>query len=205
MYVLSVAMPFNFKRLEIPEVILIEPKIFGDERGSFMEIYKYSDFAGTGIKEHFVQDNYSNSLKGVLRGLHFQKNPNSQGKLVWCMRGRIFDVAVDIRRGSRTFGHWVSAELSEENNRLLYVPPAFAHGFVVLSEAAGVIYKCTREYSPEDDRGIVWNDPEININWPVKNPVLSEKDKRHPLLRDADNNFEYPSISPPPDADQGGK
>jgi dTDP-4-dehydrorhamnose 3,5-epimerase len=184
-------MPFNFKRLEIPEIILIEPKIFGDERGSFMEIYKYSDFAGTGIKEHFVQDNYSKSLKGILRGLHFQKNPNSQGKLVWCMRGRIFDVAVDIRRGSRTFGHWVSAELSEENNRLLYVPPAFAHGFVALSEAAGVIYKCTREYSPEDDRGIIWNDPEININWPVKNPVLSEKDKRHPLLRNADNNFEY--------------
>jgi len=184
-------MPFNFKRLEIPEIILIEPEIFEDGRGFFMEGYKHSDFAAAGIKEHFVQDNYSNSLKGVLRGLHFQKNPNSQGKLVWCMRGRIFDVAVDIRRGSRTFGHWVSAELSEENNRLLYVPPAFAHGFVALSEAAGVIYKCTREYSPEDDRGIIWNDPEININWPVKNPVLSEKDKRHPLLRDADNNFEY--------------
>ena len=198
-------MPFNFKRLEIPEIILIETKIFEDGRGFFMEICKHSDFAAAGIKEHFLQDNYSKSLNGVLRGLHFQKNPNSQGKLVWCMRGRIFDVAVDIRKGSRTFGHWVSAELSEENNRLLYVPPAFAHGFVVLSEAAGVIYKCTREYSPEDDRGIVWNDPEININWPVKNPVLSEKDKRHPLLRDADNNFEYPSISPPPDADQGGK
>ena len=184
-------MPFNFKKLEIPEVILIEPKIFEDGRGFFTEIYKYSDFAGAGMKEHFVQDNYSKSVKGVLRGLHFQKNPNAQGKLVQCIKGRIFDVAVDIRKGSRTFGQWVSAELSEKNNLMLYVPPAFAHGFVVLSEAAGVIYKCTREYSPEDDRGIVWNDPEININWPVKNPVLSEKDKKHPLLRDADNNFKY--------------
>jgi dTDP-4-dehydrorhamnose 3,5-epimerase len=189
-------MPFHFKRLAIPEVILIEPKIFKDERGSFMETYKYSDFAPMGIKEHFVQDNYSKSLKVVLRGLHFQKNPNAQGKLIQCIKGKIFDVAVDIRKGSPTYRQWVSIELSEENNLILYVPAAFAHGFVVLSESVDVIYKCTKEYSPEDDRGIVWNDPETNIHWPVKDPLLSEKDKNHPLLKDADNNFEYPSISP---------
>jgi len=184
-------MPFTFKRLAISEVILIEPKVFPDERGSFMETYKYSDFAKIGIKEYFVQDNYSKSLKGILRGLHFQKNPNAQGKLVQCLKGKIFDVVVDIRKGSHTFGKWVGAELSEENNLVLYVPSGFAHGFVVLSEAADVMYKCTREYSPEDDRGIIWNDPDINIYWPVKDPVLSEKDKKHPALKDADTNFEY--------------
>ena len=184
-------MPFIFKKLSIPEVVLIEPKVFRDGRGFFMETYKYSDFARMGIKEYFVQDNYSKSLKGILRGLHFQKNPNAQGKLVLCLKGKIFDAAVDIRKGSPAFGQWVGAELSEENNLILYVPSGFAHGFVVLSEAADVIYKCTREYSPEDDRGIIWNDPDINIHWPVKYPVLSEKDKNHPALKDADINFEY--------------
>ncbi len=189
-------MPFTFKHLAIPEIILIEPKIFKDERGFFMETFKYSDFAMMGMKEYFVQDNYSRSLYGVLRGLHYQKNPCAQGKLVQCINGKIFDVAVDIRKGSPTYGSCVSVELSGENNHMLYVPPGFAHGFVVLSESADVIYKCTREYSPEDDRGIIWNDPYINIQWPVKDPVLSEKDSKHPLLKDADNNFEYPSISP---------
>ncbi len=184
-------MPFNFKRLSISEVILVEPEMFKDERGSFLETYKYSDFARMGIKEQFVQDNYSKSFRGVLRGLHFQKNPNAQGKLVQCVKGKIFDVAVDIRKGSPTFGHCVSVELSEENNLMLYVPSAFAHGFVVLSETADVIYKCTREYSQKDDGGIIWNDPDININWPVKNPILSEKDKKLPALRNADINFEY--------------
>ncbi|OGW40707.1 MAG: dTDP-4-dehydrorhamnose 3,5-epimerase [Nitrospirae bacterium RBG_13_39_12] len=189
-------MPFNFKKLEIPEVMLVEPEILRDARGSFMEAYKYSDFARAGIEEHFLQDNYSRSAKGVLRGLHFQKNPNAQGKLVQCIKGKIFDVAVDIRKGSPTFGKWVSAELSEENNLMLYVPAGFAHGFVVLSEASGVIYKCTREYSPGADSGIIWNDNEINIHWPVKEPILSERDMKHPALRYADNNFEYRSISP---------
>jgi dTDP-4-dehydrorhamnose 3,5-epimerase len=184
-------MPFIFKKLSIPEVVLIEPKVFRDGRGFFMETYKYSDFARMGIKEYFVQDNYSKSLKGILRGLHFQKNPNAQGKLVLCLKGKIFDAAVDIRKGSPAFGQWVGAELSEENNLILYVPSGFAHGFVVLSETADVIYKCTREYSPEDDRGIIWNDPDININWPVKDPILSEKDKKLPFLKDADINFEY--------------
>lgn len=184
-------MPFTFKHLAIPEVILIEPKIFRDERGFFMETFKYSDFALMGMKEYFVQDNCSRSLYGVLRGLHYQKNPCSQGKLVQCTNGKIFDVAVDIRKGSPTYGSYVSAELSGENSHMLYVPPGFAHGFVVLSKSADVVYKCTREYSPEDDRGIIWNDPYINIQWPVKDPVLSEKDSKHPLLKDADNNFEH--------------
>src|SRR4030043_1403268 len=184
-------MAFHFKRLSIPEVILIEPEIFRDKRGFFMETYKYSDFARFGIKEYFIQDNYSRSAKGVLRGLHYQKHPNAQGKLVQCLKGKIFDVAVDIRKGSPTFGQWVSTELAEENNLILYVPSGFAHGFVVLSEVANVIYKCTREYSPEDDRGIIWNDPDINIHWPVKDPVLSEKDKKLPFLKDADIDFEY--------------
>jgi len=184
-------MPFKFRRLKISEVILIEPEIFKDGRGFFIETYKYSDFAQVGIKEHFVQDNYSRSIRGVLRGLHFQKNPHAQGKIVQCIKGKIFDVAVDMRKGSPTFGHWVSVELSEHNNLMLYVPPAFAHGFIVLSEEADIIYKCTREYAPEDDRGIVWNDPAINIQWPIKDPILSEKDKRHPALKDSDSNFTY--------------
>jgi dTDP-4-dehydrorhamnose 3,5-epimerase len=184
-------MPFTFKKLDIPEIILIEPKVFSDPRGFFMETYKHSDFMNSGIQEHFVQDNFSRSQKNILRGLHFQKNPNAQGKLVQCLKGIIFDVTVDIRKGSPSFGRWVSIELSEENKRMLYIPPSFAHGFVVLSETADVIYKCTKEYSPEDDRGIIWNDPDINISWPVKDPVLSEKDAKHPFLKDADINFTY--------------
>jgi dTDP-4-dehydrorhamnose 3,5-epimerase len=182
-------MPFNFTKLEIPDILLVEPEIFKDARGFFAETYKSSDFARAGIKEHFVQDNYSYSIKGVLRGMHYQKKPHAQGKLVHCIKGKIFDVAVDIRKNSRTFGRWVGVELSEENNFVLYVPPAFAHGFVVLSESAHVIYKCTKEYSLENDRGIIWNDPDVGIKWPVKTPVLSEKDMKHPRLKDADNNF----------------
>jgi dTDP-4-dehydrorhamnose 3,5-epimerase len=186
-------MPFLFKRLAVPDIILIEPKKFPDDRGFFMETYKHSDFASNGIREYFVQDNYSRSSRGVLRGLHYQRNPYAQGKLVQCLKGRIFDVAVDMRKGSPTFGKWAGVELSEENILMLYVPPAFAHGFIVLSETADVLYKCTKEYAPESDRGIIWNDPDINIQWPVKEPILSDKDKRHPLLKDVDNNFEYPS------------
>lgn len=187
----SQIMPFTIRRLLIPEIIIIEPKVFIDKRGFFMETYKYSEFAQFGIKERFVQDNYSESLKNVLRGMHFQKEPKAQGKLVKCMKGRIFDVAADIRKGSPTYGKWVGAELSEENHHMLYIPAGFAHGFVVLSDLALVMYKCTEEYSPENDRGIIWNDPYININWPVKEPIISEKDKTHPTLKDADNNFFY--------------
>jgi len=186
-------MPFIFQHLvDIPEIVLIEPRRFDDRRGFFMETYKHSDFLQNGISEHFVQDNYSRSSRNVLRGLHYQRKPHAQGKLVQCIKGSIFDVAVDIRKGSPTFMQWVSAELSEQNNRMFYIPPGFAHGFLVLSDISDVIYKCTREYSPENDRGIVWNDPDIRIQWPVQEPVLSEKDSKHPLLRDIDNNFQYP-------------
>lgn len=156
-----------------------------------METYKYSEFANAGIKEYFAQDNYSNSKRHVLRGLHFQKNPMAQGKLVYCLKGRIFDVAVDIRRGSHAYSQWIGLELSEGNRFMMYIPPGFAHGFVVLSETAEVIYKCTEEYSRDNERGIIWNDNDIKVKWPVENPILSEKDKRLPLLKDADNNFSY--------------
>lgn len=185
-------MPFNFQRLEIPDVIFVEPKVFGDERGFFLEIYKHSDFSQFGIIEHFVQDNYSSSTAGVLRGLHYQKNPKAQGKLVRCLKGKIFDVAVDIRKGSPYYGRWVGKELSEEQGNMLYIPAGFAHGFLVLSDKADVLYKCTEEYSAQHDRGIIWNDPAISIQWPVNGrPILSAKDKMHPPLADADNNFVY--------------
>ena len=187
-------MPFKFSRLEIPNVILVEPLPFRDSRGVFMELYKYSDFAEAGIKEYFLQDNYSRSVKNVLRGLHYQKHPGAQGKLIRCLKGSIFDVTVDIRNGSPTYGRWVGVELSENNNLMLYIPPTFAHGFVVMSDFAEVMYKCTEEYDPEYERGIIWNDPDINIKWPVHNPVLSEKDRGLPMLKDADNNF---LITPP--------
>jgi dTDP-4-dehydrorhamnose 3,5-epimerase len=179
-------MPFRFIELELPGVMVVEPVVFEDERGFFMEAYKHSDFVSAGIGEHFVQDNHSLSARHVLRGLHYQRPPMQQGKLIRCIRGRIFDVSVDIRRGSPTFGRWAGIELSEEDGRMLYVPPDFAHGFVVLSDTAEIIYKCTKEYSPADERGIIWNDPDIGIGWPVKEPVLSGKDAGYPRLRDAD-------------------
>jgi len=184
-------MPFTFKALSLPGVVLITTRGFGDDRGVFTEIYKRSEFSKAGIREYFVQDNYSRSSQHVLRGLHYQKGPMAQGKLVRCIKGMFFDVAVDIRKGSHTFGKWVGSVLSEENNQMVYIPPAFAHGFIVLSEAAEIIYKCTEEYSPDHERGIIWNDPVIRIDWPVRDPVLSEKDKKLPLLKDADNNFEF--------------
>jgi dTDP-4-dehydrorhamnose 3,5-epimerase len=180
---------FEFASLSIPDVILVTPSVFSDERGFFTETYKQADFAKAGITENFSQDNYSRSSKDVLRGLHYQKEPLAQGKLVRCVKGRIFDVAVDIRKGSPFFGKWVCVELNEDNHLMMYVPPGFAHGFVVLSSLAEVSYKCTREYSPEHDRGIVWNDPEIGIDWPVSAPLLSPRDAAHPALRNADNNF----------------
>ncbi|MEW6001385.1 MAG: dTDP-4-dehydrorhamnose 3,5-epimerase [Nitrospirota bacterium] len=184
-------MGFEFRRLDIPELVLIRPAVFTDGRGFFMETYKYSDFIKADIKGYFVQSNHTRSMRGVLRGLHYQKHPKAQGKLVRCIRGRIFDVAVDIRKGSPTYCHWRSVELSEDDYFMFYIPPAFAHGFVVLSDIAEVIYSCTEEYSPENEGGIIWNDPDIKINWPVKKPILSEKDSRLPLLKHADNNFEY--------------
>ena len=183
-------MPFEFIRLDIPDVVLIKPRVFQDERGFFLESFKYSDFAKEGVGPNFLQDNHSRSKRGVLRGLHYQLNPKAQGKLVRCVRGRIWDVAVDIRRGSPHFGRWVAAELSEENKYMLYIPEGFAHGFVAL-EDSDVLYKCTSEYDPALDRGIIWNDPDIGIPWPVKDPLLSAKDSKLPRLRDAEINFEY--------------
>lgn len=184
-------MPFEFQRLSIPDVILVKPKFFGDERGFFIETYKKSDFVANGIDVEFVQDNHSKSSYGVLRGLHYQKNPKAQGKLVRCVQGEILDVAVDIRKGSPTFGKWLAEKLSAENKAMLYVPAGFAHGFAVLSGTAEVLYKTTDEYSPENDAGILWNDPEIAVDWQITEPQLSEKDLKQPLLKDADNNFIY--------------
>jgi dTDP-4-dehydrorhamnose 3,5-epimerase len=167
---------FTFTRLAIPDVVLIEPRAFVDERGCFMETYKHSEFSAFGITVAFVQDNHSRSLRGVLRGLHYQRGPHAQGKLVRAVVGEIFDVAVDIRKGSSTYGKWVGETLSAENRRMLYVPPGFAHGFCVLSGVAEVLYKTTREYAPQSDAGIIWNDPDIGIQWPIEAPILSEKD-----------------------------
>ena len=178
-------MPFEFKKLEIQDVILIEPKVFGDERGFFMEGYKKSEFFANGIDVEFEQDNHSSSTKGVLRGLHYQLPPKEQAKLVRCIDGEVFDVAVDIRKNSSTFGKWVGVKLSAENKKMLYIPKGFAHGFVVLSDRAQLLYKATNEYSKENDRGIAWNDPNINIDWGIDfEPILSEKDKIQPLLKD---------------------
>jgi len=183
--------PFNFKRLEIPDVILIEAKSFSDERGFFLESFKESDFISNGIDTKFVQDNNSHSIKGVLRGLHYQKNPRAQAKLVTTIRGEIFDVAVDIRKDSSTFGKWVAEVLSDKNHKSLYVPEGFAHGFCVMSDEADVVYKVNQEYSSENERGIIWNDATLAIDWPVDNPILAQKDLELPLLNDVDNNFFY--------------
>jgi len=184
-------MPFKFTRMSIPSIILIEPRVFPDHRGFFLELYKHSDFLSSGIPEHFVQDNYSRSEKGTLRGLHYQKDPHAQGKLIRCVKGTIFDAAVDIRKGSPTYGKWVGQELSEESGLMLYIPAGFAHGFLVMSGTADVLYKCTEEYRPDHDRGIRWNDKEIGIAWPSTDPRLSDKDMEHPFLFNADNNFIY--------------
>ena len=184
-------MPFTFKKLNIPEVILVEAKAFSDDRGFFMESYQESNFIENGINDKFIQDNFSHSTKGVLRGLHYQKNPKAQAKLVTALRGEIFDVGVDIRKGSPTYGKWVGEILSEQNHRLLLVPEGFAHGFLVLSDEADVLYKVNEGYSPENERGILWNDPDIGIKWPMENPLVKDVDAKQPLLKDADNDFVF--------------
>ena len=189
-------MAFKFRRLDIPDVVLIEAQAFEDQRGLFMEGYKRSDFSANGIHDTFVQDNYSHSLRRVLRGLHYQKHPKDQAKLVTVLRGEIFDVAVDIRRGSPTYARWVGKVLSAEDCRLLYIPVGFAHGFCVLSEEADVLYKVTAEYAPELDRGVIWDDPEIGIRWPINDPMVSPKDAELPPLHLADNDFRYEGRSP---------
>lgn len=178
-------MPFIFEKQTIPEVILIKPKIFGDNRGFFMESYKKSDFVANGINVDFVQDNHSKSSKGVLRGLHYQAKPHAQAKLIKCVKGEIYDIAVDIRPNSPTFSKYIKVKLSEENKEMLFIPEGFAHGFVVLTNEAELIYKTNAEYNAKNDRGILWNDKDININWEIDfEPILSEKDKNQPTLKE---------------------
>lgn len=179
-------MPFVFKDCEIPGPIIVEPKAFGDERGFFLESYKKSDFVKNGIDVEFKQDNHSLSTKGVLRGLHYQKPPSAQAKLVRVIKGSVWDVAVDIRKESPTFKKWIAVELSEENKKMFYIPEGFAHGFVALTDDVHLVYKCSNEYSPLHDAGIRWDDPEIAVEWPVRKPLLSDKDLVLPYLKDAE-------------------
>ena len=184
-------MPFEFTRAAIPDVVVIRPRLLRDGRGFFMEFYKRSDFAAHGIGEIFVQSNHSRSVAGILRGLHYQMHPKAQGKLVRTLFGEVFDVAVDLRRGSPTYGRWVGLTLSAGDATMIYIPAGFAHGFCVVSEAAEVMYMTTEEYSQAEEAGVIWNDPELAIAWPVTEPTLSERDGNWPRLRDAQNNFDY--------------
>jgi len=183
-------MPFEFSHFtQLPEVVLIKPQALTDERGWFAEWYKRSEFADHGIRFDFPQDNQSRSSRGVLRGLHFQNEPAAQGKLVRCVVGKVFDVAVDIRHGSPTYARWVSTTLSADNWSMMWIPPGFAHGALSTSEVAEVFYKVTCEFKPQHDRSIRWNDPAIGVAWPVSDPILSKKDAEAPLLKDVDNRF----------------
>jgi dTDP-4-dehydrorhamnose 3,5-epimerase len=177
-------MAFQFKPLSIPDVILIQPDIYGDDRGFFREVFKASQFKDIGINQ-IVQVNHSKSQKNVLRGLHFQIEPKAQGKIVSVVAGKIFDVAVDVRKNSSTFGQWVSVELSAEEKNMVYVPEGFAHGFYVMEDETEIVYYCAHnEYSAEHERGIIWNDADINIQWPAQNPILSAKDQQAGALKD---------------------
>lgn len=180
---------FRFIETGFEGLYLIEPTVFGDERGFFMEFYNKRDFLEAGIDVEFVQDNHSRSRKGVLRGMHFQKK-HPQGKLVRVVRGAVFDAVIDIRKDSPTFGKWYGVELSEENKRMLYIPPGFAHGFLALTDIVDFMYKCTDFYYPDDEGGIIWNDPDVGINWPLERVgeklTISMKDKKWPLLSQID-------------------
>ena len=179
-------MSFDFEPLDIPEVVLVTPKRHRDARGWFMETYRQGAFVEAGIDLPFVQDNLVRSVAGVLRGMHFQMAPSAQGKLVGVTDGVIFDVAVDLRLEAPTHGRWVGRELDGESGCSLWIPPGFAHGYVVLSETAYVSYKVTAEYDPGLDRGFRWDDPDVAIDWPVSDPVLSDRDPRLPMLREID-------------------
>jgi dTDP-4-dehydrorhamnose 3,5-epimerase len=179
--------------LDIPGLLLIEPDLFRDRRGLFCETFHERRYAEAGITERFVQDNYSRSVRGTLRGLHYQE-PHAQGKLVMALEGAVYDVVLDIRKGSPTFGKWYGVELSPDNYRQLYIPPGCAHGFCVISEHAAFLYKCTDYYSPGDERGVRWNDPALGISWPVSNPILSAKDQAYRTLVQMD--VELPQYRP---------
>ena len=171
----------QFTKTALPDVFLIEPDVFKDDRGFFMETYHQRKYAEGGIGQVFIQDNYSHSRYGILRGLHYQLK-NAQGKLILVITGEIFDIVVDIRLGSPKFGQWLGTHLSAENRRQIFVPEGFAHGFIVLSDSVDVIYKCTDFYNPGDEYGIFWADPTIGIDWPIRNPILSDKDSKNPKL-----------------------
>ena len=171
----------NIIKTKLSDCIIIEPKVYGDDRGFFLETFQAERYDTVGITLPFVQDNHSRSSKGVLRGLHFQKT-KPQGKLVRVVRGEVYDVAVDIRLGSPTYGRWEAVVLSEDNKKQFWVPPGFAHGFMVISDFADFEYKCTDYYDPTDEGSLLWNDPDLNIPWPIKSPLLSEKDALAPLL-----------------------
>ncbi|MEK5469430.1 dTDP-4-dehydrorhamnose 3,5-epimerase [Paenibacillus sp. FSL R7-0210] len=183
----------KFIKTLLEDVLVVEPAVFGDHRGWFMETYSEAKFHEQELRYQFVQDNQSYSaVKGTLRGLHFQLNPKAQTKLVRCTRGSIFDVAVDIRQGSPSYGKWFGVELTAENKKQLLIPKGFAHGFMTLTEDVEVQYKCDELYAPECDGGILWNDPDIGIEWPIDViPVLSAKDEQAPLLKDVTHNFVY--------------
>lgn len=175
-------MPFTFGKTALDGALLVKPKVFGDDRGFFMEAFARKDFESEGVKMDIFQINHSRSSRGVLRGLHFQRHPYEQAKLVRCIKGEILDVAVDIRPGSRTFGMHLTANLSESNRSMLYVPREFAHGFAALSDISEVEYAVDNVYAPDHEAGIIWNDPDLEIRWPVEKPSLSEKDQKWPRL-----------------------
>ena len=186
-------MPFNFDRLDIPEVIRITPTRHGDRRGFFSETYRASTFERAGIRDVFLQDNHARSSKGVLRGLHYQAPPRAQAKLVRVIQGEVFDVAVDLRVGSPTFGHWVGGVLSSEDGAILYIPEGFAHGYQCLSENSELVYKVSCEFDARLDGGIAWNDDTVGIPWPLEDPTLSERDRALPSLARSASPFTYAS------------
>ena len=174
----------NVVATEIPDVKIVEPQVFGDSRGWFVEQYNAGRYKAAGIDADFVQDNESKSMKGVLRGLHFQKPPFAQGKLVRVVKGAVMDVAVDLRKGSSTYGQWESVVLTEDNKFMYWIPEGFAHGFVCLEDHSVFTYKCTNVYNKASEGSIRWNDPDLGINWDIENPILSEKDKVSPMFKD---------------------
>lgn len=182
----------EIKETGIEDLVIVQPQVFGDERGYFMETYNQAEFAKAGLDMTFIQDNESKSKKGVLRGLHFQRK-YSQGKLVRCTQGVVWDVGVDLRKGSSTYGKWAGVTLSAENKTMFYIPEGFAHGFVVLSDEATFNYKCTNLYAPEYDGGIRWNDPDVGVEWPIEGLelLLSEKDEKQPFLKDIADTLEF--------------
>ncbi|MDO8954820.1 MAG: dTDP-4-dehydrorhamnose 3,5-epimerase [Gammaproteobacteria bacterium] len=182
-------MSFEFIKLTIEGPLLIKPKVHSDDRGFFIESFKASEFLKQGIPNHFLQSNHSKSNKNVLRGLHFQIHPKAQGKLLRVISGKVFDVIVDIRKGSASYGKWVGTELSADNKHILWIPEGFAHGVAFLEDNTELLYNTTQEYSTEHERSIQWNDPTLNIQWPITKPILSNKDAMAPLFEDCENNF----------------